>query len=342
MWEFVQAYKEHRIKNDNKPRTVDAIYLEPNMNAAGGHWVMNITTGACMHKPRVWEAPITESVIRAIESLAESQGHKMLKLTGKNKTRLLPSDWDEEEEYVYDDDYENDENSENDEDEQLDTFDEINEEEMGNIRNDAEEAQENENDNDEEAEDEDIVNNAEPIVNQNVNENENNDNNAQPEEVETDEESNEERQTRTRNRPETFTYERMGQTHQQTKNEKKDPKFSDELFEQIEQCHNLMTSEGSDTVEYNPDLAQIIGQIMVDINSSVTRRGLDIVETFAQQYMLERGLKKFGNEGEKATYKEMEQLHKRRCFTPISVKELTKEEKKKAQRALCFLTQKND
>ena len=103
-----------------------------------------------------------------------------------------------------------------------------------------------------------------------------------------------------------------------------------------------MTSEGSDTVEYNPDLAQMIGQIMVDINSSVTRRGLDIVETFAQQYMLERGLKKFGNEGEKATYKEMEQLHKRTCFTPISIKELSKEEKKKAQRALCFLTQKND
>ena len=58
--------------------------------------------------------------------------------------------------------------------------------------------------------------------------------------------------------------------------------------------------------------------------------------------MLERGLKKFGNEGEKATYKEMEQLHKRTCFTPISIKELSKEEKKKAQRALCFLTQKND
>ena len=58
--------------------------------------------------------------------------------------------------------------------------------------------------------------------------------------------------------------------------------------------------------------------------------------------MLKRGLKKFRTEGKKATYKEMEQLHKRTCFTPISIKELTKEEKKKAQRALCFLTQKND
>ena len=40
---YVQAYKEKKIKNDNKPRTIDAIYLEPNMNSAGGHWVMNIT-----------------------------------------------------------------------------------------------------------------------------------------------------------------------------------------------------------------------------------------------------------------------------------------------------------
>ena len=42
------------------------------------------------------------------------------------------------------------------------------------------------------------------------------------------------------------------------------------------------------------------------------------------------------------TYKEMEQLHKRTCFTPISIKDLSKEEKKQAQRALCFVTQKND
>ena len=59
------------------------------MASAGGHWVMNIKTGAGMHKPRVWEVPIAKSMICAIESLAELQGYKTLKLTGKNKTRLL-------------------------------------------------------------------------------------------------------------------------------------------------------------------------------------------------------------------------------------------------------------
>ena len=58
--------------------------------------------------------------------------------------------------------------------------------------------------------------------------------------------------------------------------------------------------------------------------------------------MLKKGLKKFGDKGEQATYKEMEQMHKRTCFTPVLVKDLTPEEKEKAQRALCFLNKKND
>ena len=97
-----------------------------------------------------------------------------------------------------------------------------------------------------------------------------------------------------------------------------------------------------ENVAYDPNLAQIIGQIMVDINGSITRRGLDIVESFAQQYIIEKGLKKFGNKGEQAAYKEMEQLHKRTCFTPILVKDMTASEKEKAQLALCYLTEKRD
>ena len=101
--EFLQAYQEKQIKNNNSPRTVDCIYLTPVLSDGGGHMVMNIATGAAMYKSRVWTVPITETMIRAVESLAESQGYKSLKLQGKNKTRLLPSDWDEDEEYIFDD-----------------------------------------------------------------------------------------------------------------------------------------------------------------------------------------------------------------------------------------------
>ena len=39
--EFVQAYQEDTIKNNNKPRTVDCIYLYPVLTDGGGHEVMN-------------------------------------------------------------------------------------------------------------------------------------------------------------------------------------------------------------------------------------------------------------------------------------------------------------
>ena len=90
------------------------------------------------------------------------------------------------------------------------------------------------------------------------------------------------------------------------------------------------------------DLAVVIAQIITDINSGVTRHGLELVEGFAQQYLLDKGLKLFGKKGEDATYKEMEQLHKQVCFTPIDISKLLQEEKKKAQMVLLFLTEKRD
>ena len=65
---------------------------------------MNIETGARMHKGQCWELPITESIIRAVEALAELQGYAQLKLTKKNKTQLLPGDWEENIKYIYNND----------------------------------------------------------------------------------------------------------------------------------------------------------------------------------------------------------------------------------------------
>ena len=64
--------------------------------------------------------------------------------------------------------------------------------------------------------------------------------------------------------------------------------------------------------------------------------------SFAQQYVLHKGLKKFGNKGTKAISEEMNQLHQRNCFTPILVTSLTKDEKRKAMEALMFFTEKRD
>ena len=40
--------------------------------------------------------------------------------------------------------------------------------------------------------------------------------------------------------------------------------------------------------------------------------------------------------GEEAAFKELEQMHNRECFKPISVKDLNNAEHKKAQMALAF------
>ena len=97
-----------------------------------------------------------------------------------------------------------------------------------------------------------------------------------------------------------------------SRKQQKKVSFDDEKYRELEQCHNIMADDGieTETVEYNPDLAQVMAQIIVDINTGVTTRGLDFVKVFAQQYMLGKGLKKFGERGENATIQELEQLHK--------------------------------
>ena len=64
--------------------------------------------------------------------------------------------------------------------------------------------------------------------------------------------------------------------------------------------------------------------------------------SFAQQYILQKGLKVFGDRGKKAAKSEIGQLHDRACFSPISIAQLTAVEHRKAMEALMLLTEKHD
>jgi Reverse transcriptase (RNA-dependent DNA polymerase) len=64
--------------------------------------------------------------------------------------------------------------------------------------------------------------------------------------------------------------------------------------------------------------------------------------SLGQQYILQKGLKVFGDKGREAGRKEVGQLHERSCFNPILMSELTEREKKRALAALMFLTEKRD
>ncbi len=94
--------------------------------------------------------------------------------------------------------------------------------------------------------------------------------------------------------------------------------------------------EDSDEVEeYDPQYAMLLARCMAEINAKVTTQGA----SYGQQYILQKGLMKFKKAGEQAAGKELEQLHKRNCFTPIDVNTLSPEEKRKTMEALMFLTE---
>ncbi len=116
-------------------------------------------------------------------------------------------------------------------------------------------------------------------------------------------------------------------------------RVGDQKWKQLEKHHNFSQSaKPVNEVDYELEMAMVMARFIVDIHHKATTKGA----SFAQQYILQKGLKKFGPEGRKAAIKEADQLHKRTCFTPISVADLTPEEKRKAQEALMFLCQKRD
>ena len=76
--------------------------------------------------------------------------------------------------------------------------------------------------------------------------------------------------------------------------------------------------------------------------SEMNARATSQEACFGQQYLLKKGLEKFGERGTKSNEKELRQLHDRTCFRPISIAGMNTDEKKKAMEALMFLTEKRD
>jgi hypothetical protein len=117
--------------------------------------------------------------------------------------------------------------------------------------------------------------------------------------------------------------------------------FAEDELKQLEYCHNLVSQvkpTEEQTIEYGSNQAMLIARFIQDITRNVNKHGA----SFAQQYILQKGLKVFGNKGHKASKKEIDQLHRRTCFAPLKVKEMKPSERKKAQMALMFLTEKRD
>jgi hypothetical protein len=110
---------------------------------------------------------------------------------------------------------------------------------------------------------------------------------------------------------------------------------------QVEVCHNIICpkpKEPDRSLEYNEEEAAVIAMFMTELHQKIEVGGV----SFVQQYLLHEGLKRFGKKGHEAALKEMDQLDKRSVFTPISIKDMTPEEKAKAMNGIMFLAEKHD
>jgi hypothetical protein len=68
----------------------------------------------------------------------------------------------------------------------------------------------------------------------------------------------------------------------------------------------------------------------------------NIVHHAMTKYSLNKGLRKFQKEGEKAVEKELEQLHMKETFAPVNEGDLTEKQKKSDLESLMFLKEKRD
>jgi hypothetical protein len=79
-----------------------------------------------------------------------------------------------------------------------------------------------------------------------------------------------------------------------------------DLVQDLEQCHNIMAQEGSTKfIEYDSVIAGVAARFIHDANHGAMTDG----QSFAQQLILQKGIKKWGDRGKAAAKKEMAQLH---------------------------------
>ena len=134
-----------------------------------------------------------------------------------------------------------------------------------------------------------------------------------------------------------LTWKKMEKLHSKSGN---NGKSQAKELQWLEMKHNLfMQTTAMENKEMHTDtVAMVAARLMVETQARCSTQGVQ----FAQQHLMHKGLQKFGEKGEAGALKEMDQLHRRTCFTPMDVSTLTPEERAKAQEALLFLTEKRD
>jgi hypothetical protein len=306
----------------------------------GGNELYDLNSGRVITRARVTQIPVTDVVIKAIERIAEDQGFKSLKFKNCKGTIFHDADWNAGVEYDeniqqeddYDKDYNEEDNEDPDEDIEDDQNDRIDKDKLEDLNKDT---REEDNPNQHRKQDK--------IKNEEQNEQESEDEGtAIISKPESDSQTSEvRRSTRTSQPVEQLEPSMSGKLYVQNNKKKKRVSFAEDKLRQLEYCHNLVAQVKPDEemkIEYGSNKAMIIARFIQDITMNVNKHGA----SFAQQYMLQKGLKVIGNKGHKASMKEIDQLHKMTCFALLKEKEMKDSKRKSAQMALMFLTEKRD
>ena len=101
-------------------------------------------------------------------------------------------------------------------------------------------------------------------------------------------------------------------------------------------------TERKKKIEFEAQLAGVIGKIIAHFQKLLENYEENEALSFLQMYSLKQGIKKFSDKGCKAVHKEIGQLHKKKVFCLIHVKDMTEQERKQAMESLIFLNEKGD
>ena len=278
---YVQANHETSKTNSQVTRTLDAIYLRPAQNQQGGHELMDLNSGQCITRNIVHEIPVTEVVIKAVETMAYKQGFTDLKFKNRHGVIFHDADWIAGVDYDdNDDDNENDDEEyhpEYEDEEELEQEEHIDPDEVDEITADA---RENANPNINEEQVQEVQPEQEqPEALQDQEDDANIVSDGDEEESQGTSESTR-RSIRTTQPIERLSY------MQATK-----VTFKNEPDKQLEYCHNLIAqTKPRKKKEYEPSEAMLMARLINEMNTKIIEKGI----SFAQQYLLNKGIKVFG------------------------------------------------
>ena len=321
--DYIQAPADNTKTNDQRPRTLDCIYLRRTPNSQSGHQLLHLHTGEIIIRSRAIKVPLTQQVIDMVHRLAIID--KMpsdLKIANKTGVILYDSTWIAGVDYVPQtqddiaDNADQDFKPKSEKDEDLDEhYDEIDPNELDDLHAEAidtpneVEEQEDEQENEDEEQEEQHEDEEAAAADGSIGD-------------ESEESDNEEPVIN----PQITRTGRISRPP---------AKFADE------QANYFTTDQATEINEYSDEYARLIANVMHSFNSAGVNKSHKH-HAFLQTHNLKQGLKKFGQRGNDAASEEMKQLHDRKVFSPVHLSDLSPTERKRAMSSLIFLVEKRD